>query len=141
MQQNNILFIKKVLQSKGNIEHVRCRYSDNVGRQKSIAEFIRKIDASIPWHVTGVYPLYKLNDISPTSAETLRKAVGIGRKVRLEYVYQGNTNQGENTYCPRCGKLLIERDNFNTAVNNIKNEDCSYCGKCIADRGMRKNKG
>lgn len=29
----------------------------------------------IPWHVTGFYQPYELNDIYPTSAETLRKAV------------------------------------------------------------------
>lgn len=115
-------------------------YNDDPEELKSIAEFIRKIDASIPWHVTGFYPTYKLNDISPTSLETLRKAIEIGRKAGLEYVYQGNINKGENTYCPQCGKLLIERDNFSTTVNNIKNEFCPYCGKHIAGRGMRKNR-
>ena len=95
---------------------------------------------AIPWHITGFYLLSKLNDISPTSAETLRKAVGIGRKAGLEYVYQGNVNQGENTYCPQCGKLLIKRDVFSTTVNNIKNDICPYCGKRIVGRGMRKNK-
>ena len=94
----------------------------------------------IPWHVTGFYPSCELNDISPTSAETLRKAVKIGRKARLEYVYYGNINQGENAYCLQCGKLLIKRDVFSTTVNNIKNDICSYCGKRIAGRGMRKNK-
>ena len=115
-------------------------YNDDPEELKSIAEFIRKIDASIPWHVTGFYPAYKLNDISSTSVETLRKAVEIGRKAGLEYVYQGNINEGENTYCPQCGKLLIERDGFSIAVDYIKNEFCPYCGKHIAGRGMRKNR-
>ena len=115
-------------------------YNDDLDELKNISEFIRKIDASIPWHVTGFYPSYKLNDISPTSVETLRKAVEIGRKAGLEYVYQGNINQGENTYCPQCGKLLIERAGFSTTVDNINTEFCPYCGKRIAGRGMRKNK-
>ena len=66
----------------------------------------------IPWNVTGFYPSYELNDISPTSAETLRKAVEIGRKARLEYVYQGNINQGENAYCLQCGKLFDQERCF-----------------------------
>jgi len=115
-------------------------YNDDTEELKSIAEFIRKVDASIPWHVTGFYPSYKLNDISPTSAETLRNAVEVGKKAGLEYVYQGNINQGENTYCPQCGKLLVKRDGFSATVDNVKNGDCPYCGKHIAGRGMRKNK-
>lgn len=90
----------------------------------------------IPWNVTGFYPSYELNDISPTSAETLRKAVEIGKKAGLDYVYQGNVGEGENTYCPSCGKLLIERDGFDIAVNNIKNGSCPYCRKLIVGRGM-----
>jgi pyruvate formate lyase activating enzyme len=115
-------------------------YNDDLEELKSIAEFIRKIDAGIPWHVTGFYPAYKFTDIPPTPRETLRKAVEIGRKAGLEYVYQGNVREGENTYCPYCGELLIERDGFDIAVNDIINGSCSYCGKQIAGRGMRKNK-
>ena len=49
-------------------------------------------------------------------------------------------NELENTYCPQCEKLLIERDGFSIAVDNIKNEFCPYCGKHIAGSGMRKNR-
>ena len=115
-------------------------YNDDSDELKRIAEFITDIDACIPWHVTGFYPAYKLNDISSTSVETLRKAVKIGRKAGLEYVYQGNINQGENTYCPECKELLIKRDNFSTTINNIENEFCPYCGKHIAGRRMGKNR-
>jgi len=115
-------------------------YNDDSDGLKRIAEFITNIDASIPWHVTGFFPAYKLNDVSPTSVETLRKAVKIGRKAGLEYVYQGNINGGENTYCPQCGELLIERDDFSITLKNIKNEFCPYCGKHIAGKGMRKNR-
>jgi len=114
-------------------------YNDDSKELKRIAEFISDIDASIPWHVTGFYPVYKLNDISPTTRETLRKVVEIGRKAGLEYVYQGNVREGENTYCPYCGELLIEREGFDISVNNIINRNCLYCGKHIAGKGMRKN--
>jgi pyruvate formate lyase activating enzyme len=114
-------------------------YNDDSDELKHIAEFIINIDASIPWHVTGFYPAYKLNDVSSTSVETLRKAVEIGRKAGLEYVYQGNINQGEKTYCPECGKLLIKRESFSITVNNIKNGDCPFCKNHIAGKGMRRN--
>lgn len=111
-------------------------YNDDSDELKGIAKFIKEIDASIPWHVTGFYPAYKLTDIPPTSVETLRKAIEIGKKAGLDYVYQGNVGEGENTYCPSCGKLLIERDVFDIAVNNIKNGSCPYCRKLIVGRGM-----
>jgi len=49
------------------------------------------------------------------------KAVEIGENVGLAYVYQGNVSEGENTYCPNCGKLLIERKRFNMFINEMKN--------------------
>ena len=111
-------------------------YNDSTNELKSIADFIKKIDASIPWHVTSFLPAYKLTDAPPTPLETLRKAVEIGEKAGLEYVYQGNVSEGENTYCPNCGKLLIERKRFNMVINKIKNEKCPYCGKIVAGCGM-----
>lgn len=115
-------------------------HNDDLEGLKSIAKFISDIDDAIPWHVTGFYPAYKLNDVSPTPKETLRKAVGIGKEVGLEYIYQGNIRQGENTYCPSCGKLLISRDNFITTVNNISKDACPSCGKRISGIGISKDK-
>jgi len=115
-------------------------YNDDSDELKRIAEFIIDIDAGIPWHVTGFYPAYKFTDIPPTPRETLRKAVEIGRKAGLEYVYPGNVREGENTYCPDCGELLSERDDFGIAVNDSINGICPYCGKHIAGKGIRKNR-
>lgn len=115
-------------------------YNDSNDELKKIAEFIKKIDSNIPWHVTGFYPAYKLNDAPPTSIEKLRTAAEIGKKAGLKHVYQGNINQGENTFCPYCGELLIERSNFGTTMNKIKNNSCTYCGKHIAGRGIGKDR-
>lgn len=114
-------------------------YNDNLNELKSIAEFITTIDASIPWHVTGFYPTYKLTNASPTPIETLRKAVEIGRKAGLDYVYQGNVNQGETTYCPHCATKLIERNGFFITVNTIKSNVCPTCGTHIAGRELGTN--
>ena len=115
-------------------------YNDDPDELKKIAEYISGIDVDIPWHVTGFYPTYKLNDIAPTSVEILNRAVEIGRKAGLNYVYQGNRRQGEDTYCPSCGKILIVRDYFKTTLNNINKEVCPYCGKKIAGVGISKVK-
>ena len=56
----------------------------------------------------------------------------MGLKAGLKYVYEGNVpgEGGENTYCPGCGELLIERFGYNTA-NKMKNGSCYNCSSKI----------
>jgi len=110
-------------------------YNDNRDELRQIASFIANIDESIPWHVTAFYPTYKLNDAPPTPSTTLERAYNIGKEEGLKYVYQGNIGQGENTYCPSCGKLLVKREFFNTK-NLIKEKQCPSCGCKIQGIGM-----
>jgi len=71
-----------------------------------------------------------LNDASPTPLSTLRRAYQIGKEKGLYYVYQGNVGEGENTFCPSCGQLLVSRRYF-SVVNKIKNGKCPFCGEKI----------
>lgn len=66
-------------------------------------------------------------NIPPTPIETLTKAKEIAEKAGIKYVYIGNVfiEGSENTYCPKCKRLLIERIGFNVLKNNIKNGKCS----------------
>lgn len=104
-------------------------YNDSEDNLRAIAEFIKSVDPSIPWHVTRFYPTYKLTDKPRTPIETLRKARDIGFDVGLKYVYEGNVpgGGGENTYCPDCKELLIRRFGFSIIENKIKNGACSKC--------------
>lgn len=97
------------------------------------AEFIKSVDPAIPWHVTSFYPTYKLLDIPGTPVSTLRKAREIGLSAGLKYVYEGNLpgEGGENTYCPSCGELLIERFGFTLTAVKMKNSACQKCGARI----------
>lgn len=103
-----------------------------------IAEFIKSVDPGIPWHVTQFYPTYQLMDVPRTPVSTLRKAREIGLKAGLNYVYEGNVpgEGGENTYCPSCGELLIERLGFTLTKVRVKNSACPKCGVQIKGRGM-----
>jgi len=112
-------------------------YNDNRKDLKRTAEFIGNIDTNIPWHVTRFYPTYKFNNIPPTPIQTIRETVEIGKKAGLKYVYQGNLNEGENTHCPQCGKLLIERNSFRIASDTIKNGFCPYCNSKIVGKGLK----
>jgi pyruvate formate lyase activating enzyme len=108
-------------------------YNDSEGQLRAIAEFIKSVDVSIPWHVTQFYPTHKLTDKPRTPIQTLRKAREIGFQTGLKYVYEGNIpgQGGENTFCPQCKELLIERLGFSISDNRIKDGKCSRCGSQI----------
>lgn len=81
-------------------------------------------------HFTAFYPAYKMMHIPPTPLKTLIKAYKIAKESGLQYVYLGNVPHGEyeNTYCPRCGNMVIERHGFYSRIVGIKNGRCSVCG-------------
>jgi len=101
------------------------------------ADFIMSVDPSIPWHVTRFHPTHKLLDIRPTPLDTLARAVEIGVKAGLKYVYQGNMpGFGENTFCYSCGQLLIERSGFSLGSVKLIDSRCPKCGALIDGEGM-----
>ena len=99
-----------------------------------IARFIRdELSADTPWHVSGFYPTYKMLDRPPTPAESLIKAREIGLSEGLNYVYSGNLPipGAENTYCPQCHQLAIERSRYIVLRNLLQDGRCP-CGEKIA---------
>ncbi|GAB6182277.1 AmmeMemoRadiSam system radical SAM enzyme [Thermodesulfovibrio hydrogeniphilus] len=105
---------------------------------RRIARFLCSIDTAIPWHVTQFYPTYQLLDKPRTPVETLRKARNIGFEEGLKFVYTGNIpgEGGENTYCPNCKNLLIERFGYFINKINIKNSRCTNCGSLVDGVGL-----
>jgi len=106
---------------------------------KNIAEFIAGISKDIPWHVTAFHPDYKMVGKKMTPAETLERAYEIGKAAGLKYVYMGNVfgAKHEDTFCPKCGKLLIERMVMSCLKNEIEVDKkgtgkCPDCGEKIA---------
>ena len=105
--------------------------NDSKNELREIAEFIAsEVGKETPWHVTRFHPDYQLLDLPPTDFETLQMARDIGLDSGLKYVYAGNVPPGEwdNTYCPNCGYLLIERDIFTIKRNSMKDGKCPSCG-------------
>jgi len=108
--------------------------NDSEEELRKIAEFIKnEVGEETPWHITQFHPTYKLIDLPRTPVTILRKAREIGLEAGLRYVYEGNVpgENGENTYCHNCGKLLIRRFGYSIQENKIKNSACTYCGTKI----------
>jgi len=113
--------------------------NDSERELQGIAAFIAdNLGADTPWHVSQFYPTYQLTDRPRTPPETLRRARDIGLAAGLRYVYEGNVpgRSGENTVCPDCTALLVERYGFVVTTNRIVNGACPDCNKTIAGIGM-----
>jgi len=104
---------------------------------RSIAVKIREyLGKDTPWHVTRYYAEYKALKYglpSATPTEILEKAWKIGRNEGLEYVYIGNVlgHPYENTYCPRCNKLLIKRSGLWNVRILFSGKYCPACGYAV----------
>ena len=79
-----------------------------------------------------------MDSIPPTPEDTLYEAYDIGKEAGLNYIYIGNMSapKTENTYCPACGALVIERSGYSIMENNLIDGACHKCGKVIAGFGM-----
>jgi pyruvate formate lyase activating enzyme len=78
-----------------------------------LAEFLVSVSPNILWHVTAFHEDYKMADPDDTGPENVARAAQIGRKAGLCYIYAGDlpgeVDDLENTNCPNCQELLVER--------------------------------
>ena len=87
-----------------------------------------------PLHFSRFMPLYKLTSLPYTPLDILEKARNIAMKTGIRYVYIGNvpSTTAENTYCPTCKKIVIERRGFTILANNLNHSACKFCNAKIA---------
>jgi pyruvate formate lyase activating enzyme len=105
------------------------KYGDSFESFKKLVEWLyENLGENIPFHILRFFPTYKLQDIPETPIKTLEKFAEEARK-KLNYVYLGNVpgHKLENTYCPNCGSLLIERFGFSSNIVGLKGKKCKYC--------------
>jgi pyruvate formate lyase activating enzyme len=106
-------------------------FNDSESELRQMAKFLTAVSRDIPWHVTAFHKDYKLTDPPNTVAGQLIRAAEIGTEEGLRFVYAGNApgqvGNWENTYCPECRELLIERFGYLVRGYRITNE-----GKCPA---------
>jgi len=93
---------------------------------------LTELGPDVPWHLSGYYPAYRFT-APPTPTRTLERAWNIGKEVGLQFVYLGNVlgHRLENTYCPDCGALLIERRGLSLVSHRLEAGNCPECGRHI----------
>jgi len=97
---------------------------------ESICNFIYyELGSEVPVHFSRFFPMYKLSHKNPTDLKILDLAKEIAIGIGLEYVYLGNVQTDNNSYCPECHELLVSREGFYTSTTqNIKDGHCLNCG-------------
>ena len=103
--------------------------SDNLDMMDEISRYIASLDRSIPLNISRYFPAYKFN-APPTEIEQMNKLYECASK-NLDYVYLGNmySDERSNTYCPKCGEVLIVRKNYNIVITESLVENvCAKCG-------------
>ena len=130
---DNILDTVKMVHERGFWEEIVTLvipgFNDSEDELKRAADFIASVAPDIPWHVTAFHQDYRMTENANTTAEQLVRACEIGRAAGLGYVYAGNlpglVGRWENTYCPSCDELLVERFGYLVKQMNVPKE-----GKC-----------
>jgi pyruvate formate lyase activating enzyme len=114
-------------------------YNDSRKVLTEISRWVRKnLGPETPMHFSRFHPSFRLTDVRPTPTETLEMAHKIAVKEGLRYVYIGNVfgHRYESTYCPKCGRPLIERRGFGVAAMR----DTCECGERLAMAGKEWSK-
>ncbi|HXI73500.1 MAG TPA: AmmeMemoRadiSam system radical SAM enzyme [Verrucomicrobiae bacterium] len=96
--------------------------------------FSANLGPDVPWHFTAFHPDYKMLDKPRTPPATLTRARAIARARGLRYVYTGNVRdpEGSSTWCPGCGRRLIERDGYDLGEWRLTINRCIACSFEIA---------
>lgn len=86
-------------------------------------------------HLSRYFPRYKLTQ-PPTPSLVLHTFYDIARSV-LNYVYVGNIDipGTQDTFCPKCSALLIQRSGYQVSVTGL--DDRAFCRSCGYNTGIK----
>lgn len=130
--------IKQISKSKVHLEIVNLVVPTLNDSEKMLSNLcdwiIGEIGPDVPVHFTRFHPDYKLLNLPPTPIVTLEHARETAMMKGIHYAFVGNVpgHEGNCTYCPKCGKIVIKRTGLFTTEIHLKNGKCEYCNYKIA---------
>ncbi|PTN07660.1 AmmeMemoRadiSam system radical SAM enzyme [Mangrovibacterium marinum] len=82
-----------------------------------------------PLHFSRFHPTYKLTQLPPTPVTVLQSARDIAVAEGLHHVYIGNVPGlgAENTICPNCHQLVVERKGYRITQQHLNDGRCEFC--------------
>jgi pyruvate formate lyase activating enzyme len=111
-------------------------YNDSEREIAEEAQWIANVlGPDVPLHFSAFHPDFKMLDVPQTPPDTLRRARARAMQEGLRYVYVGNVHdrEGDATYCPGCGQVVIARDWYEILDYRLDARGCCpSCGTAIA---------
>ena len=108
--------------------------NDSDAELKGLVRWVKtELGPDVPLHFSRFFPQYLLKNLPPTPMKTMERAKAIADSEGLHYVYLGNVpgNPAESTYCPRCGRKIVDRVGYIVRAIHIRKGRCQYCGEKI----------
>jgi pyruvate formate lyase activating enzyme len=130
--------IRQVAKSGIHLEIVNLvvpTLNDSEKMQNGLVEWVLgEIGPDVPIHFTRFHPDYQLINLPQTPIATLERFRDYAMSKGIHYAYVGNVpnHPGNNTYCPQCGKVVIQRSSIFLTGIHMDNGKCKSCGKAIA---------
>ncbi|MBF0310681.1 MAG: AmmeMemoRadiSam system radical SAM enzyme [Magnetococcales bacterium] len=128
-----------IFQEEGVWQEITClivpTLNDDLVKVRAMCQWmVKELGPEVPLHFSRFHPMYRLRNLPPTPAQTLVRCREVAREAGLRHVYIGNVNgqEGEHTYCPQDGTLLIRRFGFAVQENHLKNGRCPTCNHTLA---------
>lgn len=83
-----------------------------------------------PYHILRFFPSYMCSEDESVPPDAMGAFLHWARDGGLRHVYAGNMagSEFENTICPSCGKVAIERHGFEVTSIRLKKNACAHCG-------------
>jgi pyruvate formate lyase activating enzyme len=117
--------------------HLEVTYLVIPGKNDSseeIKEFcewvVTHLGPETPVHFSRFHPQYKMTQVPLTPMKTLMNAYELAKQAGVLFPFLGNVPHGnyDNTFCPSCGSVLIERHGFSSRIKGIDKGKCTRCG-------------
>ncbi len=111
--------------------------NDDMAMIRRMCTWIRdNLGPDVPLHFARFYPLYKLSNLPPTPVATIDRARATAYDAGLNHVYVSRVtgHEGESTWCPSCGDVVIRRLGFVIEENLLDAGRCGACGTPIPGR-------
>ena len=106
--------IRQIAKSGVHLEIVNLvvpTLNDSDKMMNGLVEWIMgEIGPDVPIHFTRFHPDYQLLHLPPTPVATLERSRNCAMSKGIRYAYIGNVpdHPGNHTYCPQCGKAVIQ---------------------------------
>ncbi|MGZ5521170.1 MAG: AmmeMemoRadiSam system radical SAM enzyme [Halobacteriota archaeon] len=106
--------------------------NDDDEQLRAFCTWAAGVDCDTPIHFSRFHPDWRMLDRPATPMDTLKKARHLAMQAGLRYVYLGNVaSEYENTFCPDCGAIIIERSGFRINKRGKTCPDCGYIAPII----------